>query len=304
MKYNPGIKIGDKISNHELRTIFQCANMGGMRRSKATGTLVIISDDTKGLYKDRWENDVLHYIGMGKVGDQVLSGNQNSTLYNSDTNGVEVHLFEVKEPKVYEYYGVVKLVDKPYKMPQLDDNKNMRDVWVFPVAQVKEHKAISPEVARANQLEDEDLFEDLCHLEPDEIDIDYIHIPAPKEKQPPIFINQIAVNRRDRKTAWRALAFAKHLCEIDNQHKSFIRKWIKVYYMEPHHLIPLAYADEFDVSLDVEENIVSLCSNCHNQLHYGEDYEELLWTLYQSRKELLEKAGIVITFERLKKMYQ
>lgn len=304
MKYDPGIKIGDKISNHELRTIFQCANMGGMRRSKATGTLVIISDNTKGLYKDRWENEVLHYVGMGKVGDQVLSGNQNSTLYDSDTNGVEIHLFEVKTPKVYEYCGVVKLVDKPYEMPQLDENKNMRKVWVFPVAQVKEPQAISPEVARVNQLEDEDLLEDLCHLEPDEIDSDSMHTPTPKEKQPPIFINNIAVHRRDRQTAWRALVSAKHLCEIDNRHNSFIRKKIRVCYMEPHHLIPLAYAAEFDVSLDVEENIVSLCSNCHNQLHYGEDYEMLLWTLYQSRKELLEKAGIVITFERLKEMYQ
>ena len=40
--------------------------MGGMRRSKTTGTLVIISDHTKGLYDDKWYGHELHCIGMGK----------------------------------------------------------------------------------------------------------------------------------------------------------------------------------------------------------------------------------------------
>lgn len=57
MNFDPGIKIGDKISNGELVKIFRCGNMGGMRRSKTTGTLVIISDETKGLYKDQWKPD-------------------------------------------------------------------------------------------------------------------------------------------------------------------------------------------------------------------------------------------------------
>lgn len=40
--------------------------------------------------------------------------------------------------------------------------------------------------------------------------------------------------------------------------------------MEPHHLIPLQYHEEFEWSLDVEANVVSLCSECHNQIHYGD----------------------------------
>lgn len=34
--------------------------MGGMRRSKTTGTLVILSDHTKGLYDDKWYGDEFH----------------------------------------------------------------------------------------------------------------------------------------------------------------------------------------------------------------------------------------------------
>ena len=75
---------------------------------------------------------------MGKVGDQVLDGNQNSTLYFSDTNGVEVHLFEVLKKKEYTYRGIVRLVDEPYRGRQPDINGNMRDVWMFPVAPVAE----------------------------------------------------------------------------------------------------------------------------------------------------------------------
>lgn len=33
-----------------------------------TGTLVVISDDTKKLYQDIWKNGVLYYTGMGKKG--------------------------------------------------------------------------------------------------------------------------------------------------------------------------------------------------------------------------------------------
>ena len=52
---------------------FKCGNIGGMRRSKATNTLVIVSDYTKGIYHDKWFGGVLHYTGMGKNGDQDIN---------------------------------------------------------------------------------------------------------------------------------------------------------------------------------------------------------------------------------------
>lgn len=73
--------------------------------------------------------------------------------------------------------------------------------------------------------------------------------------------------------------------------------------MEPHHLVPMKYSDDFSVSLDVPANIVSLCSNCHNEIHYGKNYEQLLERLYEQRKDLLQKVGIDITLEELKEMY-
>ena len=57
------------------------------------------------------------------------------------------------------------------------------------------------------------------------------------------------------------------------------------------------------MSLDREENIVSLCSNCHNEIHYGRDAMVLIEKLYSDRKELLESIGITITLGELLEMY-
>ena len=90
--FNPNLQIGQDISNADLVSIFKCGNMGGMRRSHATNTLVIVSDYTKGLYHDKWIGGVLHYTGMGKNGDQDIHWAQNDTLANCNKNGVDYQI--------------------------------------------------------------------------------------------------------------------------------------------------------------------------------------------------------------------
>ncbi|MEK5176723.1 hypothetical protein NST63_26645 [Heyndrickxia sp. FSL W8-0496] len=89
MSFDTGLKHGEIITNNRLREIFSCGNMGGMRRSLTTNTLVIISDHTKGLYEDKWIADILHYTGMGKKGNQEINKSQNRTLNESNHNGVD-----------------------------------------------------------------------------------------------------------------------------------------------------------------------------------------------------------------------
>lgn len=127
---------------------------------------------------------------------------------------------------------------------------------------------------------------------------------TPKKKALPIFVDSHKTYPRDKNVALNALACACYKCEINNNHPTFIRKKSDLTYTEPHHLIPMSYSDEFDVSLDVEENIVSLCSNCHNEIHYGRDAYKLIEELYDKRKEFLHKVGIDVTLERLKEMYK
>lgn len=101
-----------------------------------------------------------------------------------------------------------------------------------------------------------------------------------------------------------ALRKARYLCEIDPNHQTFIKRSNYQRYMEPHHLIPLEFQDYFKYSLDVEANIISLCSNCHNEIHYGVNYKELINKLYVERKEQLNKCGLVVSLEELYKMYE
>ena len=133
MDFNPGLRIGQIINNRELVEIFKCGIMGGMRRSKATNTLVIVTDHTKKLYKDKWKDGVLYYTGMGKVGDQDLYWGQDATLANYSKNGVDVHLFEVMNSGEYTYCGLVELVGKPYADTQTDEDERERKVWIFPI---------------------------------------------------------------------------------------------------------------------------------------------------------------------------
>lgn len=126
---------------------------------------------------------------------------------------------------------------------------------------------------------------------------------VPKAKPEPSYVGGHKTYKRDKQVALNALAHAHYECEIDVNHPTFIRKKSDKKYTEPHHLVPMAFSDDFLVSLDREENIVSLCSNCHNQIHYGQDADKLIEKLYYERKEALESVGIKISLEKLLSMY-
>lgn len=112
--------------------------------------------------------------------------------------------------------------------------------------------------------------------------------------------------RRDPVIAARALARAGHRCEIDPAHPTFLKRDRSSHYTEPHHLIPLAKTDDFDVSLDREQNIVSLCSHCHNQIHYGtkEDVRRMITFLFERRsREIFSMLGRTMGLEEMHAMY-
>ncbi len=133
MVFQHGLKSGDVIINQEIVDIFKCGNMGGMRFSRTTNSLVLVADYTKSLYKDEWKENIFHYTGMGKIGDQSLLYRQNRTLAESYMNSVSIFLFEVKEEKKYTFIGQVELAGEPYQQDQEDIEQKIRKVWVFPL---------------------------------------------------------------------------------------------------------------------------------------------------------------------------
>ena len=124
---------GTVLNNQQLCEIFKCSPQGGMRKSNTTHTLVLITNHIKSVYTDIWNDDVLHYTGMGQTGDQSLDFMQNKTLNEIEYNGVSVHYFEVFKDKEYTYSGRLIKADSPYQTQQYDANKILRKVWVFPL---------------------------------------------------------------------------------------------------------------------------------------------------------------------------
>lgn len=103
-----------------------------------------------------------------------------------------------------------------------------------------------------------------------------------------------------------ALRNANYMCENSQTHKTFKSKKSGYQFVEAHHLIPMEYQGEFDCSIDVPENIISLCPNCHRAFHNSEDFlkKELLSKFLNYRKESLKDRGILIELPKLLDYYQ
>lgn len=144
------------------------------------------------------------------------------------------------------------------------------------------------DIAEVNEEVDYELVNDLRVFDPIQ-NINYS--PTPEDKAPQVEFKGKMVPARNRQKAQNALALARYKCEAGD-HETFIRKTNSLPYTEPHHLIPLQYDELFEKSLDVEANIVSLCSTCHNKIHYGQDIEGLIRELWEMRKEQIRAAGI------------
>lgn len=265
MSFEPKINIGDILTNDTLRSIFKCGNMGGMRLSKTTKTLVIISDMTKGFYHDKWIDGVLLYTGMGKYGDQVLKGNQNRTLYESDSNGIAVHLFEVYTKTQYTYEGQVKLVAAPYQTNQPDEEGRIRQVWIFPVKPITEiqEDLDNPDPAKMTRISNSELDDRSTKLSKEE------HEPTVKE-------TKVYYRNPYLKEAVKRVAAGK--CQLCKQEAPFFDSYGEPY-LEEHHIVRLA-----DGGSDTFDNVVAICPNCHRKVHVLNDDKDISILVSIARK--------------------
>jgi 5-methylcytosine-specific restriction protein A len=227
-----------------------------MRRSIKTNTLVIISDYTKPYYSDTWENNILHYTGMGQTGNQQLTFMQNKTLNESNTNNVDVHLFEVFEEGKFVYQGKVTLDGKPYQKTQPDYRGKNRTVWIFSLKLVsRKLPAIVPEETfrreeelkekQTSKLSDEELAK---------------RVASSKRKAP---TQKVLSKRyvRNEYVSELAKRNSDGKCQLCGQAAPFNDK-NNTPYLEVHHITWLSKG-----GTDTIENTVALCPNCHRKVH-------------------------------------
>jgi len=133
------LKPGQELTYQQLCEIFDTKFYRGMNRRKTLNSLILISNHTKSFYEDEWKDNIFYYTGEGQTGDQKLNG-QNKTIAESNENGVKVYLFEVHDPGVYFFQGLVRLESKPYQELQEDYKGNKRLVWIFPLKLIDQNQ--------------------------------------------------------------------------------------------------------------------------------------------------------------------
>lgn len=189
----------------------------------------------------------------------------------------------------------------------LDYKKQYFDKWEIGMFTCFLYEVVgkpSDELKLCNQEEDNKLTQDINSEDKPKLDKNHdLSYKGSQDRDEPNKTSAGYVYPRKRWVARKALEIAGYKCELDETHKTFINKNGKPY-VEPHHLIPMCCQKDFEKGLDVAENVVALCSNCHNEIHYGKNAKKLIEKLYEKRKKLLESAEIGVTFKDLKKMYK
>jgi len=110
---------------------------------------------------------------------------------------------------------------------------------------------------------------------------------------------------RSIETAATAIWNADHKCENDPTHMTFQSAKSLKNFVEAHHLIPMEFQADFEHSIDVPENVISLCPTCHRAFHFSEksSQSELIDKFFDQRKDALIGRGLSLTMVQLKKYY-
>ena len=252
------VNIGEELTNQKIVEIFKCGNQGGMRRSTKKNCLVLITDHTKSLYHDRMDSEgVLHYTGMGKIGDQTLS-RQNKTLYNSRISDIKILFFEkYSEKSLYKFIGEVELINEPYQEIQADEKGELRKVYVFPLSLINA-ESFPPILAS-------DLYEITKH---EEKKVRKLSIEDIIEKANSSNNTLRKTYRRNVSEQYNRNEYVKEYarrrangdCDLCEESAPFESN--KVPFLEIHHVEWLARGGP-----DTINNVVALCPNCHRKVH-------------------------------------
>jgi 5-methylcytosine-specific restriction enzyme A len=274
VRFNPDLNQGDVINNQQLCYLFKCSTQGGMRRSKKTNTLVIISNHVNSVYDDHWIGDEFHYTGMGLEGDQDLRSAQNKTLSESNRNNVDVHLFEVFQDMEYTYVGKVMLVGKPYEDEQPDQKGQLRKVWMFPLKLANKVTLVVPEETIQNNFEQK--VKKARKLSLSELKLRASSCSTKAG-------NRTVISNQYDRNAWineYAKRRANGICQLCKDKAPFEDKDGDPF-LEVHHIIWLSRGGE-----DSIKNAVALCPNCHSRMHVLDEDTDKKKLVIEAAKEI------------------
>lgn len=259
---------------------------------------------------DRIENMLVVWISKSPNGGEYIVGWYNNAIIYREFQKVSKEIANTRKEGYDDYIISTKdaiLLNAGDRVFKISNSMGQSNVWY------DEDKKMYDKVL--GYIENYERNFDYTDAEKNAIDSLLINddteaTPYDMELKPQEIITLVGSNKeipkRNIDTAKKALKHSSYVCEYDKNDRLFLRKNSDKNYTEPHHLIPLSYYKDFKYALDVEQNIVSLCSHCHNLLHYGrfEDKVPIIEKLWNDRKSLLKEVGIEISLEKLKEYYK
>lgn len=106
-------------------------------------------------------------------------------------------------------------------------------------------------------------------------------------------INSRVANKRVKRDAnliLKAKERDKYRCGVDKRHKTFIAKGKP--YVEGHHIIPMFQQKNYDFVLDNVDNIISLCPNCHREIHFSDKKQLILQKIFKINESYMNSHQI------------
>ena len=306
-----------------VRGFVETKYVGGYKNGNRTPKQLHI-ENIDPSYKEQDEIDYVTVVFCAKNPDKnidktvIVGWYKNAKVYRNRKEYLE-RPFNLETK--YEHAILLSEDERTFEIPRAKSNDDnigfgQANIWY---ANKNEHKSFVDEVlkyidaytkekyekdvSKENLTQDDELNEEITnHRFNGDETFEYTK-EVVKKQEPKISFHGVLIYKRERKRANNAIIHSKHQCEIDAKHISFKRKNDGFPYMEAHHLIPMSKQDLFEYSLDVEENIVSLCSQCHREIHHGENADALIKKLYNDRKKLLKNKKIGVSLDELLSYY-
>ena len=156
-------------------------------------------------------------------------------------------------------------------------------------------------------------LEDTEEAEEAEMDIPIVVPSAPTVDRPePRIDDTTLIGRQQLKSIFAmrkkiAREKANFKCELE-QYKGcryFTSKTTRHNYVEVHHFIPREFRNNFENSVDVLANYITLCPHCHKMIHLATDREriDVIRFIFNQRKDRLTSCGLTIELEELFQYY-
>lgn len=261
MNFQPGKTYNRQ---NDINEVFGGQQRGGISTPKGTPFVFLFTGQSGEAfgYEDKFQPDgSFWYTGEGQVGDMTLTRG-NLAIAEHERNGKRLLLFEVVKKGTIRFAGEARLVQ--YHTEQRPDRDgNLRSALVFELEILPEGPAPAadgdttvPE-AKGTKLWSMSK-KDLRKL---------ASRPAPRgssRKQ-----QKRIVHQRSEAVRVYVLKRADGICELCENPAPFKNRKNRPY-LEPHHMTRLA-----DGGPDHPAHVAACCPNCHREIHFGKEGDEL-----------------------------